>query len=91
MPSKPVASPPPQPKKVHGAVRDDDLPIDDYENAWHEQQEEEEEEYREQNDIAFKAPNVAAARRMNTGTAPNPVEGTRKGTTGSVNRSKTTH
>ncbi|GKZ19010.1 hypothetical protein AbraIFM66951_010271 [Aspergillus brasiliensis] len=90
MPSKPVASPPPQPKKVHGAVRDD-LPVDDYENAWEEEQEEEEEQQQEGSGIAFNAPNVAAARRMNTGTAPNPAEGRHKGTTGSVNRSKTGH
>ncbi|GCB26848.1 hypothetical protein AAWM_09733 [Aspergillus awamori] len=91
MPSKPIASPPLQPKKVHGAVRDD-LPIDDYENAWAQQEEEEDEEQKERSgNIAYNAPNVAAARRMNTGTAPNPAEGTHKGTTGSVNRSKTGH
>ncbi|RHZ62023.1 uncharacterized protein CDV56_108395 [Aspergillus thermomutatus] len=41
MPSKPIADPPLQPKKVHGVTRDDE-PIDDYENAIHSKQQEEE-------------------------------------------------
>ncbi|PWY95538.1 hypothetical protein BO94DRAFT_129222 [Aspergillus sclerotioniger CBS 115572] len=90
MPSKPISSPPLQPKKVHGSVRDD-APIDDYENAWTPDDDELHQQHLENDDIAFKAPNVAAARRMNTGTAPNPSEGGREGTTGSVNRSKTRH
>ncbi|KAF7156315.1 hypothetical protein CNMCM5623_009708 [Aspergillus felis] len=41
MPSKPLADPPLQPKKVHGVTRDDE-PIDDYENAIRSKQQEEE-------------------------------------------------
>ncbi|GIK07194.1 hypothetical protein Aspvir_002850 [Aspergillus viridinutans] len=43
MPSKPIADPPLQPKKVHGVTRDDEPePIDDYENAIRSKQQEEE-------------------------------------------------
>ncbi|KAL3459077.1 hypothetical protein BJX64DRAFT_291619 [Aspergillus heterothallicus] len=81
MPTGPMSSPPLKPKKVHGVV-DDNVPLDDYEDAVHE---------RETEDIHRLAdkPNVAAARRANKQTVPNSSEaGRHKGTTGSRNRSK---
>ncbi|PYI36490.1 hypothetical protein BP00DRAFT_331829 [Aspergillus indologenus CBS 114.80] len=88
MPSKPINSPPLQPKKVDGFVRDD-APIDDYENAW-KAREENENESEQQQQLAFGAPNVAAARRMNNERVLH-AERDHYGTTGSKNRSTTGH
>lgn len=82
MPSKPVTSPPLQPKKDHGVVRDDE-PIDDYENTVRSKEQQEAE-----SDSPTNPPNVAAARRVNAPMAPHE---THKGNTGSRNRSKTGH
>ncbi|KAF7159621.1 hypothetical protein CNMCM5623_005001 [Aspergillus felis] len=82
MPSKPIASPPLQPKKVHGTTRDDE-PVDDYENAIRSKQQEEERSQR-----ASDAGNIAAARRAN---APGGPHERHIGNTGSRNRSSTGH
>ncbi|RAL09830.1 uncharacterized protein BO97DRAFT_407378 [Aspergillus homomorphus CBS 101889] len=87
MPSKPINSPPQQPKKAHGHALDD-APIDDYEdeNAWNLQDEDDAQKDQSER-LPFDAPNVAAARRMNH---PQ-VERDHYGTSGSKNRSKTGH
>lgn len=83
MPKGPISSPPLQPKKAHGIV-DDDVPIDDYENAVHECENENENVH-----ILADEPNIAAARRANKPGPTNPNQ--EKGGTGSQNRSKSGH
>ncbi|KAF7133707.1 hypothetical protein CNMCM5793_005005 [Aspergillus hiratsukae] len=82
MPSKPVASPPLQPKKVHGTTRDDE-PIDDYENAIRSKQQEEQDSHQ-----ASDTGNIAAARRVD---APGGPHERHIGNTGSRNRSTSGH
>ncbi|KAG2007910.1 hypothetical protein GB937_008101 [Aspergillus fischeri] len=82
MPSKPTASPPLQPKKVHGVTRDDE-PVDDYENAILSKQQEEEGSHH-----ASDTANIAAARRVDASGGPHERH---IGNTGSRNRSTTGH
>lgn len=84
MRSKPIQSPPPQPKKAYGRVLDDDAPVDDYENAVRARDEEE-----RQRNRGPSPPNRSAARH-GMSHAPHPTKG-RKGTTGSKYRSRSRH